>query len=348
MGLPAAPPLGERAMASLHDRLTIIDGLVFHSDGDPHWLKEGGMTAINLTIRSPIDNFETTFDAFATWRQRCADPASGWTLVERATDIDRAKREGKVGLIMGWQDTKMLGDKAERLEAFQRLGLRIIQLTYNEACPVGDGCLEKRNAGLSNFGHEVVAEMNRLGLAIDLSHTGERTCLDTAAATKQPILLTHANAKAVTNRPRNKSDEVMRAVAATGGIVGVSLHGFMNWDGNPANPPTLDLFLRHLKHVVNLVGVEHVGFGNDMAALESSEKANEILGMSFTRYAGATADFVRAFGNTLEKRYPDELNNPRFLARKTDALLKAGYKESEVERIMGANLRRVLGEIWRG
>lgn len=335
-------------MGSLHDRLLVIDGLVFYSDGDPRWLREGNVSAVNVTIRSPMDNFETTFDAFATWRARCADPNSGWLLVERGADIDRAKAEGKVGLIMGWQDTKLLGDKVERIEAFHRLGLRIVQMTYNEASAVGDGCLEKRNAGLSNFGHEVVAELNRLRMAIDLSHTGEQTCLDTAAATRQPILLTHANARAVTNRVRNKTDEVIRAVAKTGGLVGVSLHGFMNWDGNPANPPTLDLFLRHLKHVVNLVGIDHVGFGNDMAALASSEKADAILEMSFTRYAGATADFVRAFGNTLEKRYPDELNNPRFLSRKTDALLKAGYKESEVEKIMGANFRRILGEIWGG
>ena len=333
-------------MGSLHDRLLVIDGLVFHSDGDPRWLREGNVAAANVTLRSPIDNLETTLDAFATWRALCADPASGWLLVERGEDIERAKAEGKVGLIMGWQDTKMLGDKVERLEAFRQLGLRIVQLTYNEASAVGDGCLEKRNAGLSNFGYEVVAEMNRLGMAIDLSHTGEQTCLDTAAATKQPILLTHANARAVTNRVRNKSDEVIRAVARTGGVIGVSLHGFMNWDGNPANPPTLELFLRHLRHVVDLVGIEHVGFGNDMAALSSSAKADAILDMSFTRYAGATADFVRAFGNTLEKRYPHELNNPRFLSRKTDALLRTGYKESEVEKIMGLNFRRVLGEIW--
>ena len=333
-------------MSSLHDRLLVIDGLVFTSDGDPRWLREGNVAAANVTIRSPIDNFETTFDAFAEWRRRCADAASGWLLVERGADIDRARAERKVGLIMGWQDTKMLGDKVERLEAFHRLGLRIVQLTYNEATPVGDGCLEARNAGLSNFGHAVVAEMNRLGVAIDLSHTGEQTCLDTAAATRQPILLTHANARAVTDRVRNKSDEVIRAVARTGGVIGVSLHGFMNWDGNPASPPSLDLFLRHLRHVVDLVGVDHVGFGNDMAALSSPAKADAVLDMSFTRYAGATADFVRAFGNTLEKRYPDELNNPRLLSRKTDALLRAGYKEGEVEKIMGLNFRRMLGEIW--
>lgn len=333
-------------MASLHDRLLVIDGLIFHSDGDPRWLREGNISAVNLTIRSPIDDFEQTFDAFAAWRRRAADPASGWHLVLTGGDIDAAKAAGKVGLIMGWQDTKMLGDRAERLECFHRLGLRIVQLTYNEACPVGDGCLEKRNAGLSNFGYEVVGELNRLGIAIDLSHCGEQVCLDAAAATKVPILLTHANAKAVTARVRNKSDEAMRAVANTGGLIGVSIHGFMNWDGNPANPPTLALFLRHLRHIVDLVGIDHVSFGTDMAALSSESAADGILQMSFSRYGGATADYIRAFGNTLAKRYPDELNNPRLMHRKTDALLAAGYSESDVEKIMGLNLRRVLGEIW--
>jgi len=335
-------------MGSLHDRLLVIDGLIFHSDGDPRWLREGNVSAVNLTLRSPIDDFEQTFDAFAAWRRRCADPASGWHLVLKASDIDAARAAGKVGLIMGWQDTKMLGDRAERLECFHALGLRIVQLTYNEACAVGDGCLERRNAGLSDFGHEVVAELNRLGIAIDLSHCGEQVCLDAARLSTAPVLLTHANARAVTDRVRNKSDEVIRAVAATGGLVGASIHGFMNWDGDPAHPPTLALFLRHLRHIVNLVGIDHVCFGTDMAALSSETAADRILEMSFTRYGGATADYVRAFGNTLAKRYPDELNNPRLMHRKTDALLADGYSEREVEKIMGLNLRRVLGEIWGG
>ena len=334
------------AAASLHDRLLVIDGLIFYSDGDARDLVAGGYAAANVTVKDPIAGFEESFDAMARWLARAADPRGQWRLVERQSDIDAARAEGKVGLIMGWQETRLLGDRIERVAAFHRLGLRACQLTYNEASAVGDGCLEPRNAGLSRFGHEVVTELNRLRIAIDLSHTGERTCLDTAAATRQPVLLTHANAKAVTDRVRNKSDEVMRAVAATGGLVGASLHGFMNWDGDPARPPTVELFLRHLRHIVNLVGIDHVSFGNDMAALASSEKADAFLQMSFTRYAGATADYIRAFGNALEKRYPDEINSPRLLSRQTDALLRDGYSEGEVEKIMGLNLRRVLGEIW--
>lgn len=335
-------------MSSLHNRLLVIDALHFASDGSAAWPQEGNIAAINLTIRSPIDNFETTFDSFAAWRARTRDPDSGWHLVESVQDIDAARAAGKVGLIMGWQDTKMLGDKVERIEPFHRLGLRVMQLTYNEACPVGDGCTEPRNGGLTPFGHAVVEEVNRLGLAIDLSHCGEQVCLDTARASRQPVLLTHANAKAVTNRVRNKSDTVIRAVGATGGVVGASIHGFMNWDGNPDHPPSLEGFIQHLRHIIDLVGIDHVGFGTDQASLSDASKANAILDMSFTRYAGATADYVRAFGNTLEKRYPDELNSPRLMSRKTDALLRAGFSESEVEKIMGRNWYRVLGEIWGG
>jgi membrane dipeptidase len=242
----------------------------------------------------------------------------------------------------------MLGDKVERLRAFHRLGLRVVQLTYNEACPVGDGCLEPRDAGLSRFGFAVVEEMNRLGMAIDLSHCGERTATEAARHSKKPVLLTHANAKAVTKRVRNKTDATMRAVAESGGLVGASIHGFMNWDGDPKNPPTLDLFLRHVKHIVGLVGVDHVSFGTDMAALDDHAAADRILEMSYRQYPGATADFVNAFGNTLAKRFPDELNNPALMSRKTDALLAAGFKESEVEKIMGRNLHRVLRDVWGG
>ncbi len=333
-------------MSPLHDRLMVIDGLVFYSDGDARTLREGNVSAVNLTLRSPVDSFEQTFDAFAEWRARCADPNGQWHLVERTSDIDAARAAGKVGLIMGWQDTKALGDKVERAAAFHRLGLRVVQLAYNEACAVGDGCLEPRNAGLSRFGHQVVEEFNRLGIAIDLSHVGEQTCLDAARASRRPVLVTHANAKAVTDRVRNKSDAVIRAVRDTGGVVGVCIHGFTNWDGDPNHPPTLDLFVRHLRHILNLVGIEHVGFGTDFAAVGNAMAADAILEMSLTRYGGATAEYIKAFGNTLAKRYPDEIHSPALMGRKTDALLKAGFKESEVEKIMGRNWYRVFGEIW--
>jgi membrane dipeptidase len=344
-------PGSENAMAaaaSLHDRLLVIDGLIFHSDGDARDLMAGGYAAANVTVKDPIAGFEESFDAMARWLALASRPDSPWRLVERAADIPAAKAEGKVGLIMGWQETKLLGDRVERVAGFHRLGLRACQLTYNEASAVGDGCLEPRNAGLSRFGHAVVEEFNRIGIAIDLSHVGERTSLDAARHSRKPVLLTHANAKAVHDRVRNKSDEVLRAVAATGGLCGASIHGFMNWGSDPAHPPSLEGFVAQVRYLVDLVGIEHVSFGTDFAAVGDPRAADFFLEMSATRYGSGTGDYVRAFGNSLEGRFPAELNNPRHMARKTEALLAAGLSEGAVERIMGRNLLRVLGEIWGG
>ncbi len=332
----------------LHDRLIVVDGLVFYSDGDATTLLKGGVTAANLTVRLPVESFEETFDNITRWAALGTNPDSQWMLVRKASDIAAAKAAGKVGLIMGFQETKLLGDRAERVASFHALGIRTMQLTYNEACAVGDGCLEPRNAGLSKFGHAVVEEMNRVGMAFDLSHVGERTSLDAARHSKKPVMLTHANAKAVFNRVRNKSDEVIRAVAATGGLCGASIHGFMNWDSDPAHPPAMEGFIRNVQYLVNLVGIDHVGFGTDFAAIGDPAAADTFLAMSATRYGSGTGDYVRAFGNTLAKRYPDEINCPSLMPRKTDALLKAGFGEGEVEKIMGANFVRVLGEIWGG
>ena len=333
-------------MSALHDRLTVIDGLIFYSDGDPRDLLAGGYAAANVTVKDPMAGFEEGFDAMARWLALAARPDGPWRLVERASDIPAARAAGKVGLVMGWQETKLLGNRIERVAAFHRLGLRACQLTYNEASAVGDGCLEPRNGGLTRFGHEVVEAFNATGIAIDLSHVGEQTCLDAARASRKPVLLTHANAKAVHDRVRNKSDQVLRAVAATGGLCGASIHGFMNWNSDPATPPSLEGFIAQVRYLVNLVGIEQVSFGTDFAAVGDPRAADFFLEMSATRYASGTGDYVRAFGNSLEKRFPDELNNPRHMARKTEALLAAGFAEDAVAKIMGGNLLRVLGEIW--
>ncbi len=332
----------------LHESLTVIDGLIFYSDGDPRDLLAGGYAAANVTVKDPLAGFEEGFDAMARWLALAARPDSPWWLVEGAADIPAAKAAGRVGLVMGWQETRLLGNRIERVAAFHRLGLRACQLTYNEASAVGDGCLEPRNGGLTRFGHEVVEAFNATGIAIDLSHVGEQTCLDAARASRKPVLLTHANAKAVHDRVRNKSDAVLRAVAATGGLCGASIHGFMNWSSDPATPPSLDGFIAQLRYLVDLVGIDHVSFGTDFAAVGNPRAADFFLEMSATRYASGTGDYVRAFGNSLEKRFPDALNNPRHMARKTEALLEAGFSAEAVAKIMGGNLLRVLGEIWGG
>lgn len=333
--------------AIAHEDLLVIDGLVFFSDGDAAPLREGNVAAANVTAIDVLSGLEQAIDMTATWLARLAEPDCPWKLVRTADDIPDARREGRVGLIMGWQNTGPLGDRVERIRLFHALGVRVMQLTYNEANLIGDGCLEPRQSGLTRFGRDVVAEMNEVGVAIDLSHCSEPTCLDAARVSEKPVLLTHANARAVANRPRNKADEVLRAVAETGGVIGASLHGFMNWNGDPNNPPTVESFIEHVRHIVNVVGGEHVGMGHDYASVSRPDAADAILAMSKNKFPGAAGDFAAAFGNTLEKRYPAETPSPRELGRVTLALAKAGFKAAEIEAIAGKNFLRAFGEIWR-
>ena len=329
-----------------HEDLLVIDALLFFSDGDASPLRAGNVAAVNLTAINVLSGLEQAVDETAAWLRRLAAPDSQWRLVRQVDDIEAARREGRVGLIMGWQHTGPLADKIDRIRLFHALGVRVMQLTYNQANFIGDGCLEDRRGGLTVFGRDAVAEMNEVGVAIDLSHCGERTCLDAAQHSRKPVLLTHANATAVAKRPRNKSDEVLKAVAGTGGIVGCSVHGFMNWNSDPKCPPTLDSFVEHVRHVGNLVGYEHVGMGNDYASVGDPDAANAILEMSKNMFPGAAGDYAAAFGNTLEGRYPAETPSPREMGRITMALSRAGLRASEIEGIMGRNFLRAFGEIW--
>jgi membrane dipeptidase len=132
---------------------------------------------------------------------------------------------------------------------------RAFIVTYNERNFVGDGWLENSEAELSHFGKRAVEEMNRLGIAIDLSHVGERTCLDTIEHSRVPVLITHANAKAVLDLPRNKSDRVLKEVAVRGGTIGASIHCFLCWDGNPQRRHILSDYVRHIGYLRDLVGI---------------------------------------------------------------------------------------------
>lgn len=332
--------------SELHRRALVVDGLAFFSDGSTRDMLAGGVNAINLTVTDMGSDFEQALKDVMAWRQRALDPQSGWLLVERAEDIARAKAEGKLGLIMGWQNGKPLGDDPGRVALFHTLGMRVIQLTYNEANLLGDGCLEKRNAGLSKLGVEMVAEMNRVGIAIDLSHCVEQTCLDAARHSTKPVLLTHANANAVIKRPRNKSDEVIRAVAETGGVVGCSIHAYLAWRGDPRQQPTLEDFAANVKYIGELVGYEHVGIGTDFAAVDSYEAVRHVMVMSRTKYAASGGDVSSVFGDVMETRYPVETPNPAHFGQLTAALERAGLTETQILGVLGGNFQRAFADIW--
>lgn len=331
---------------ALHKRSIVIDGLIYFSDGDATDLQEGGVTAANITVSDYRADPLQAFDEVGAWLERLREPNSPWKLVESSRDIESAKQAGKVGLIMGWQSMRPIEDRIERIDAFAKLGVRVMQLTYNEANYMGDACLEPRNAGLTNFGIAAIERMNELGVAADLSHCGEQTTLDAARYSRKPILLTHANASALQPRKRNKSDDAIKAVASTGGVIGISVHGFLNWDGDPSRPPSIDGFVENVKHVGHLVGFDHVGIGTDYPSVRSHEAVRHVIEMGEKFYAKSGGDFSKAFGHSVEARYPKGFGSAKQMSRITEALLSAGIGEHDVEKIIGANFLRALKDIW--
>ena len=331
----------------VHRDALIVDGLVFMGDGSTETLEAGNVAAANVTVCHFEADFEQACSEMAEWHARVAAPDSQWRLVERAADVSAARAAGRVGLIMGWQNARPLGDRLDRLRFFRRLGLRIVQLTYNRRNFLGDGCLEHANdGGLSRLGEDAVPLMNELGIAIDLSHVGEKATLRTAELSRRPVFITHANAHALVKTPRNKSDDAIRAVAATGGTIGLSTYALFSWDGNPNRRPNLDDFLRHVDHVSRLVGPEHLAFGTDLAAVRDLDVIAPITRMTLERSPGIIGEFVRAFGNDIRSRHLEDCASHGELVRLTSALLERGWSEAELRGFLGENLLRALDLAW--
>lgn len=234
-----------------------------------------------------------------------------------AADLDRARSEKRIGILIGFQSSDHFRGLAD-VEFFHGLGQRVSQLTYNSRTRLGSGCRDPQDIGLTAFGRDVVREMNRVGIAVDLSHCSERTTLEAIERSDRPVLVTHANCSAIAAHPRNKSDRVLRALAARGGVIGItSVKAFVKASG------TLDDLLDHYVHVAETVGADHLGIGSD-CDLDSRDAAGRVR----------PAYDIR--GLRLERKAYD-------LAA---GLLRRGFSEVELAKVLGGNFRRALGEIW--
>ena len=332
------------AGTDLHKDTFVMDGLVYHSDGNVDDLRAGHIDALNITVCHFEADFAGACGEIARWHGILAAPNTPWMRIEKATDFDAARAAGKIGLIMGWQNTRPIADELDRLYFFRQLGLRIMQLTYNYRNALGDGCLEPEEGGLTLLGHQAVEIMNELGIAIDLSHVGQRTMLDTIECSKQPVLITHANARSVAKLERNKTDDVIRTVAEKGGVIGASIYGPMCWDQDPGRKPTITDYLRHLDYLVEIAGPEHIGFGTDLATGSNFAKMASERG-HWRRWEGINR-FNRIFGEEIPERYLSDCNKHSDLPKVTEALLARGWSEEHVRGYLGGNFRRVLDRIW--
>jgi membrane dipeptidase len=356
----SALPAGVRAAtkepewARFHDALVIdacgSPGRVTEADPRPSLdageladIRDSGVTAMNLTVGSVgryANAFEDTVQTMAFWDREIALQPERLLKITRGTQLDDAKRSGRLGIIYGFQDTTMYGENLERFEVFHDFGVRIVQLTYNRRNLMGDGCLEPGNAGLSKLGGEMIARMNERGTLVDLSHCGQRTTREGILASKKPVAVTHSGSAAVADMPRNKRDEELRLLAEHGGVVGIYIMPYLRTQGQVMAEDVL----KHIEYAINICGEDHVGIGTDGTISEVKVTpeykklfANEI---AERQKRGISAPGERADSYT----FALDLNMPTRLQRIAARLSQRGHADARIDKILGGNFARLFRE----
>jgi membrane dipeptidase len=261
-------------------------------------------------------------------------------VIRTLADIDYAHRAGKVGLLFGLEAATPIENEIDRLDVLYGLGLRQIGIAYSDANALGSGLNETTDGGLTDFGRRAVTRMNKLGLAIDISHSSDRTGIDACAVSERPVFMTHAGARAVWDTPRMKSDEVLRAVAETGGVIGMSAapHTTLS-HSNPRH--NIHSVMDHFRYCLDLVGIEHVAFGPDTLYGDHVD-LHTVFGHLLKIGTAAPG------GPSFEKvAYVDGLENPtENFGNICGWLVQQGFSDSEIALVLGGNIRRALEGIW--
>jgi membrane dipeptidase len=357
----AGPGLARRSLASdgWYDRAIVIDALGGVGDpyspeeqlrlGDRAWTEmvATGVTLLRDTV-FPVGNVTDPWVEYqkdiAIKRNILNANPDRLMLVRSAADILKAKREKKFAWLIGTQDTSMVGPELDRLAQLKKDGVMTVQLTYNNRNLSGDGALEPANAGLSKLGRATIERIEAEKLLLDLSHGGARTMAETAAHAKRPLVISHTAARALTDHPRNTADETMKAVADKGGVIGVYFMPFLTLDSQPRGE---DL-LRHVEHVANVAGEDHVGIGTDNGVLPQAvdDKAKaENRKWALARIKAGIAS--PGEGPDIFPIVADYNSVDRY-RRFVGDLAKRGWSEARLEKLMGGNFLRVYREAWGG
>ena len=325
---------------ALHQSAIVIDGCSFFTTGWHERLAISGVTALQMGSALPWDNARGAIRRFQEY-YRLVREDDRLGIVLTTEDIRTFKREGKVGFILGSQRPYMLEYDLGLVEVFHKLGVRFMQIAYSERSMLADGCLESTNCGLSEFGRDVIREMNRVGIQVDLSHVGERSSLEAIEHSEKPCIFSHSNPKARADHPRNITDEQIKRCAEAGGVIGLAPFAPICWTGG-ATPPSLDDFVGHVEYVVDLVGIDHVSLGTDSEATPGAYPP-ELRRLHATSHPGVNARF-RAM-------HPDVKSTDGFASMEdipnlTAALVERGWEEEHIRKLLGENLMRVYRQSW--
>ncbi|HLF82770.1 MAG TPA: membrane dipeptidase [Blastocatellia bacterium] len=272
---------------------------------------------------------------FASWNGFIADHTDHFMRIDSAGDLDRVKRSGKIGVLLGLQNSEQFRTPAD-VNFFHGIGQRVSQLTYNARNMIGNGSTERRDEGISDFGVAIIERMNSVGMAVDVSHCGDRTTLDAFELSRKPVLITHSNCRAlVSGHPRCKTDEAIKKMGAAGSVMGITgVRMFVKAD----EPTTIEHVLDHFDHVAKLAGPEHLGVGSDMDLYGYDAMPPELNRQLRAGYKGS-------YGFR-EKIDVEGLDHPKRMFDLTEGLIRRKYSDTDIEGILGGNFKRVLAQVW--
>ncbi|MEO7755161.1 MAG: membrane dipeptidase, partial [Dokdonella sp.] len=309
-------------------------------------IRASGLSAVNVTVgggASYANDYAEAVASIARWDREIAAHPDTLLKFSRASDLAEAKRSQRLAVIYGFQDATPLGEDIEKLDIFQGLGLRILQLTYNVRNLVGDGCMEPGNAGLSRLGSALVERMNARSMLVDLSHCGQRTTDEAIAASKSPVIVSHSGCATVYAHPRNKNDATLRKLADSGGVIGIYLMPYLRKSGQP----TATDAIAHIEHALKVSGEDHVGIGTD----------------GTTSGVQLTPEYQKAFADDIAERmkagiaapgentgaytFVSEFNTARRYETIASQLSARGHPDRVIEKVIGGNFLRVFNDTWR-
>ena len=327
----------------LYDQAIVIDGLNVSNWDSPNVyksLRAGNLTAISATVAT-WENLHQTMVQFGSWLHRFRE-RNDILQVKTTEDIRAAKETGKTGIILSFQNASPIENELDRLGIFHALGVGVIQLTYHERNLLGNGCFERHDEGLSNFGLDAVREMNQLGIVIDLSHVGDRTSIEAIEASEKPVTITHANARAYHDHPRNKTDEVLKLLAQKGGVVGAS--SFCNFLPTRFDS-TIEDYVNAIEDMVERVGIDHVAVGTDTTQDQPPSFWRYINSQQGTKYPSSFADTSLRHEELIFQ--PKGMERPDEFPNLAEALLNRGYSADEITKILGQNWLRLFEQVWQ-
>lgn len=333
----------DERVRGVHEAALIIDCrdptfLLYRQTGnekEAYWdtIAQSGLSAIVVDVPWTEDDYREASLNFAAWHERiAAHPET--LLVRNAEDIRVAKASGRVGFVLSSQTPTIIENELSLLRSLYEQGLRVMEMTYQKANLLADGCGEPRGGGLTAFGKRAVAEMNRLGIAIDLSHASDRTMVETITESSQPVFFSHSNARSRVDHVRNVPDDTLRELVARGGICGISAYSAFLKEGGGETGTDLGDYVAMVDHIVDLIGIDHVGMGFDVGEARTHEETLLIGGGN------------PKLTHDPSTRYVKELMTRSRLPRLTEALLNAGYDDESVHKFLGGNVLRFFERVW--